>query len=235
MTPTADADGRIVYQVAAGDTLLIIANRFGTGVGDLQAFNGLGPDSILSVGQSLTVGYAIFPDGSRPFAGFPQARIKPDGVIVHLIAQGQTLGDVALTYDLTIDALNELNGLAPGALLQIGQEIKVGQEPQPEATSASVNLPDSAPTTTPFPTLVPTAAPPTVSPTKAVALLAVATDQPQAVGRLQATPSLESEPVAPGAVAYGINVPAWALGVLGVLALGTAVWLVLRRNQRADR
>ncbi|MEZ4516256.1 MAG: LysM domain-containing protein [Chloroflexota bacterium] len=67
ITPTADTEGRIVYQVNSGDTLLTIADRFGTTVADLLAFNNLGATSILSVGQSLIVGYSVFPDGSRPY------------------------------------------------------------------------------------------------------------------------------------------------------------------------
>lgn len=235
VTPTADVDGRIVYEVNAGDTLLTIANRFGATVADLQAFNGLGPDSVLSIGRSLTVGYSVFPDGSRPYTGYPQARIKPGGAIVHVIAPGQTLGDVSLTYGLAIDAINELNGLEPGALLQIGQEIIIGQEPQPEATSVSANLPESAPTATPFPTLVPTAAPPTASASLRIARVDTATDQPQAISRRQATPAPEPEAIPPGSMGYGLNVSPLALGVVGVLALGMAVWLVLRYTKRAGR
>ena len=72
ITPTADPDGRIVYEVVSGDTLLTIANRFETTVPDLMAINSLGPDSILSVGKQLVVGYSVYPDGSRPYAGFPR-------------------------------------------------------------------------------------------------------------------------------------------------------------------
>ncbi|MEZ4516255.1 MAG: LysM domain-containing protein [Chloroflexota bacterium] len=64
---------------------------------------------------------------------------------MHVIAAGQTLGDVAIAYGLTIDEINELNGLEPGALLQIGQEVVIGREPQPEATSARSNYPAHPP------------------------------------------------------------------------------------------
>jgi LysM repeat protein len=227
VTPTADPDGRIRYQVAAGDTLLTIGNRFGTTVSDLLAFNSLGPDALLSVGQSLTVGYSVFPDGSRPYAGFPQARIKPGGSIVHVIAPGQTLGDVALIYSLSVEALNELNGLEPGSLLQIGQEITVGQEPQPEATTASADTP--LPSATPSATSRPTMPPPTPTATAAPTMPPTAKPDAAAVSRLadpmepvtDATEAAEPErsPVLP-----------IALGILGAVAAGAVIVLFLRRS-----
>ncbi len=230
ITPTADPDGRIVYQVAPGDTLLTIADRFGTRLTDLLAFNALGSNSVLSVGQALTVGYSVFPDGSRPYTGFPQARIKPDGAIVHLIAQGQTLGDVAFTYDLTIETLNQLNGLAPGALLQIGQEIIVGQEQQPEATSASVNLPEPAATNTPTPTALPTIAPATLTPQPAATQAPTATAGPAAVSQ---APSADSPVPAPPAAGASEPMPVIlpiGLVFVGIAALGGAIWLIARRR-----
>jgi LysM repeat protein len=227
VTPTADPEGRIRYQVAAGDTLLTIGNRFETTVSDLLAYNSLGPDAVLSVGQSLTVGYSVFPDGSRPYAGFPQARIKPDGAIVHVIASGQTLGDVALTYGLSVEALNELNGLEPGSLLQIGQEITVGQEAQPEATTASADmpLPSATPSATPPPTLppaTPTATTTlTAAPTVTIDAAAVSrsVDPVEPVISVTETPEPERSPLLP-----------IGLGILGALAAGAAIVLFLRRS-----
>jgi LysM repeat protein len=227
VTPTADPEGRIRYQVAAGDTLLTIGNRFGATVSDLLAFNSLGPDALLSVGQSLTVGYSVFPDGSRPYAGFPQARIKPGGTIVHVIAPGQTLGDVALTYGLSVEALNELNGLEPGSLLQIGQEITVGQEAQPEATTASADmpLPSATPSATPPPTLPPATPTATTAPTAAPTVTIDAAAVSRSVDHVEPAISAAetAEPERSPLLPIG-------LGILGALAAGAAIVLFLRRN-----
>lgn len=225
-TPTADAEGQIRYQVQPGDTLLTIANRFGAGVGDLRAFNNLSPDSILSVGQTLVVGYAVFPDGSRPYAGFPQARVKPGGTIIHVIAAGQTLSDVAVTYEMTIEALNELNGLEPGDLLQIGQEIVLGQEPQPEPTAAPTDLPATPMATA---TLRLTATPPPTMTATGVPIVATENGRRQeAISQLLPEPT-PSPPTPTNDPDRGWVLPV-AAALIGLAALGTAVWLLARRR-----
>ncbi|MFO7537277.1 MAG: LysM peptidoglycan-binding domain-containing protein, partial [Chloroflexota bacterium] len=172
-SPTPQPDGAIVYQVVQGDTPLTIANRFGLSVEDIYAYNNLGPDALLSVGQPLIIGYAIFPDGSRPLAGFAQARVKPDGAIIHIVAAGDTPLGIAATYDLTLAEFYELSGLSEGSFLTLGQEVVVGQRPQPrevggstsgpETITATVTMPPTplpTATTTPLPTDTPTPLPP---------------------------------------------------------------------------
>lgn len=56
-TPTALPDGRIVYQVAAGDTLWVIAYRFQVDIETLYRNNGLAPDSVLQIGQEIVLGF----------------------------------------------------------------------------------------------------------------------------------------------------------------------------------
>ena len=186
---TALADGRLLYTVVAGDTLLTIADRFGVRVADLRAYNGLAVDAVLMVGQSLIVGYTVFPDGARPLAGFPQARVRADGAVVHRVAAGDTPGGIALLYRLPLEELYSLNGLEPGALLQIDQELIVGHEATPTAmptatamptealaATATVALPERAALATPAPSRTP-APTPTATPTEPAAALAAVEDR----------------------------------------------------------
>ena len=143
-SPTAQPDGRILYTVQTGDTLITLADQYDVSLENLYAWNNLLPNSLLSVGQTLIIGYTVLPDGSTPLTGFPDARVKPDGTIVHIVGNGDTLLLIAATYDLTLDELYEVSGLEEGALLQLGQEIIVGHRPQPATIGGSSEDPELA-------------------------------------------------------------------------------------------
>jgi LysM repeat protein/uncharacterized protein YkwD len=99
------------YTVAAGDTLLGIALRFGMTWQTLAAANGLGEFSLLQIGDVLTI-----PGG----AGV--AAVQPVSVAsTHTVQTGETVWVIAARYGVDWRALLQKNGLGEQALLQIGQ------------------------------------------------------------------------------------------------------------------
>ncbi len=237
--PTAMPDGRIEYEVASGDTLLTIADRFDLRLNDLLAYNTLESTSLLSVGQPLIIGYEIFPDGSRPVSGFPEARRLDDGNIIHTISAGQTLSDISVIYNLTLEQIYTLNGIEPGSILQVGQAIIVGQEPRAEATGASsldlAGALEATSTPAPVVEVQPTIAPPTATttstatPTATAAVVAQSEPEPTALPDAEPPPAVQVAEPDEEPLDFGI----WpfALLFLGSAVLGVGLWLVLMRRR----
>lgn len=163
---------------------------------------------------------------TAPLAGFPQARIRPDGAVVHRVVAGDTPLGIALLYDLPLDELYALNGLEPGALLQLEQELIVGQEATP--TPATTVTPATAPTTTATATAtrgtaatVRAAAKATPTPTEPGH-----TATPAALARLNVAAAATPAAADPSPSATAARPWLWpaAGAVVGVLLVG-AVWL----------
>ncbi len=96
---------------------------------------------------------AALPQATRPLAATPipisteppapTATPMPDGPFVYTIQSGDTLGSLALQFDVALEDLLEANNLSEDAILSVGQEliIPIGGStevvPTPDATSAT--------------------------------------------------------------------------------------------------
>lgn len=94
------------YTVRSGDTLWLIANRYGTTVDALKRLNGLTSD-ILQIGQVLRI---PLPQSQQYFE--------------YTVRSGDTLWLLANRYGTTVDAIKRLNGLYSDAL-SIGQILRI--------------------------------------------------------------------------------------------------------------
>ncbi len=98
--------GTITYVVQPGDSLWIIAQRYGTTVDAIKRLNGLSGD-MLNIGQVLKI-----PAGQAP------------GYIEYTVRTGDTLWLLSRRYNTTVDAIKQLNGLSSD-MLSIGQVLKI--------------------------------------------------------------------------------------------------------------
>ena len=98
--------GTITYVVQPGDSLWIIAQRYGTTVDAIKRLNGLSGD-MLNIGQVLKI----------------PARQAP-GYIEYTVRAGDTLWLLSRRYNTTVDAIKQLNGLSSD-MLSIGQVLKI--------------------------------------------------------------------------------------------------------------
>ena len=98
--------GSFEYTVRAGDSLWLIANKYGTTVEAIKRLNGLTSD-LLNIGQVLK----IPSDQNMPY-------------IEYTVRPGDTLWILARRYETTVDAIKRLNGLTSD-LLNIGQVLRI--------------------------------------------------------------------------------------------------------------
>jgi N-acetylmuramoyl-L-alanine amidase len=104
------------YTVVAGDTLFLLAQRFGTTVQAIMELNGL-TSTNLSIGQVLKI------PGQAP---------TPPSYFNYTVVAGDTLFRLAQRFGTTVQAIIQLNGLT-STNLYIGQVLKIpsGTTPPP--------------------------------------------------------------------------------------------------------
>ncbi len=108
--PTAESsDGsHFEYVVRPGDTLWLLARRYGTTVDAIIRLNGL-PDDNLSIGQILKI---------------PSAGETPAPYFEYTVRSGDSLWLLAQRFGTTVDAIKRLNGLSSDNL-SIGQLLRI--------------------------------------------------------------------------------------------------------------
>ncbi len=104
--PSTGPGSTIQYVVQAGDSLWLIAQRYGTTVQALKNLNGLTSDR-LSIGQILKI------PASQGTSSFP-----------YTVQAGDSLWIIAQRYGTTVEDIKKLNGLT-GNMLNIGQVLQI--------------------------------------------------------------------------------------------------------------
>lgn len=103
---TTEEEGEdIVHRVARGESLWLIARRYGVGVADLRRWNDLEPDAVLRPGDSLEV--------------------RGASTAVHRVRRGDTLTGIAVRYGVPTEALLRANGLTRSSVIRPGDEVRI--------------------------------------------------------------------------------------------------------------
>lgn len=134
-------DDQQVYVVQSGDTLLAIGAHFGVTVEAILVANGLDDADFIVVGQEL-----IIPAPTAETPATPEAVAKPTGQ-VYVVQPGDTLGQLAARFGVTVDELMQLNDLSNPDHLSVGQELLIPTDSVPEVFPA----PFASITVTPLP------------------------------------------------------------------------------------
>ena len=104
--PAPNQGNMIVHTVRSGDTLWLLANRYGTTVDAIKQANGLTSDN-LSIGQVLKIPVS-----------------QSEQYFQYTVRSGDTLWLLANRFGTTVDAIKKLNGLTSDAL-RVGQVLRI--------------------------------------------------------------------------------------------------------------
>ena len=99
----------ITYTVVAGDTLFLIANRYGTTVDEIMRLNNL-TNTNLSIGQQLRI-----PSSNTT---------SPPEFITHTVVAGDTLWILSRRFGVTVEEIMRINNLTSTAL-NLGQQLRI--------------------------------------------------------------------------------------------------------------
>ena len=102
-----------LYQVVSGDTLSEIAERYTVDIQELRRLNDIDGNRIL-IGQKLIL-------HENKAASLPTTK-KDKGPPFYVVKRGDTLSEIALRFDMPLNALRSLNDLT-GNAIQSGQKI----------------------------------------------------------------------------------------------------------------
>jgi len=96
------------YTVSSGDSLSLIAQRYGTSANQLKSLNGLTSDTI-HIGQTLKL---------------PGVNSMTSSATEHVIARGETLSGIAARYRISLSRLRQANNIR-GDRIMIGQKLTI--------------------------------------------------------------------------------------------------------------
>lgn len=99
-------NGEKTYTVQKGDSLWVIANKYGITTEELKSYNNL-TSNLLSIGQVLKI---------------PQGKTSPENI--YIVKKGDSLWTIANRYNTTVEKIKVLNNLTSN-LLSIGQQLKI--------------------------------------------------------------------------------------------------------------
>ncbi|MGB1042264.1 MAG: LysM peptidoglycan-binding domain-containing protein [Tenacibaculum sp.] len=132
-------DPTVVHIVKKGETLSLIAKKYGLGLAKMYQLNSMTNFDSLEVGKEIVIGYAHNDEEKEAFLNGDfnalnhehhdhgtntKSEVAKSSSKFHTVANGETLYRVAKLYKLSVKKLKSLNNLKKNAIF-IGQRLKI--------------------------------------------------------------------------------------------------------------
>jgi len=146
---TPDADGKVVHEVAAYQTLITIAQAYQISVNTILAMNGIKEDWPLQIGQKLLIdpGHVTPSPTPRPLTPVEKLTPASDGKYYHTVQSGETLSGIASLYNIPLVDLMVWNGLNNSSIIRPEQKLLLLVTP-PATITHTPGPPTATPTVT---------------------------------------------------------------------------------------
>lgn len=117
---SASADG--THTVSSGESLGLIASKYGCSEEDLKKWNGLKNNTI----HPNQVLYVKTPENTPAASATPQNNTNHSSYVYHTVKNGDTLWDIAKLYKgVSVEDIRKLNNLGNSSKLKPGQKLKI--------------------------------------------------------------------------------------------------------------
>lgn len=113
------------YTVQFGDTLSLIAFRFGVTVGAIADANGMDNINFIRVGQVLKIPGVAGPVAGRESGPAPISLTPPPGGQTYVIQPNDSLSGIAVRFGTTVQALADLNKISPPYIIITGRTLLI--------------------------------------------------------------------------------------------------------------
>lgn len=143
------------HRVEAGDSLNLIASRFGVSVARLQEFNSISNPNLIRVGQLIRIPAADSPVTAPVPAPTPEPtpepvpepvpEPEPEPAVEYRIQSGDTLLRIGAKFGVPASLIQAFNGISNPNLIRIGQLIKIPTSAETSAAATEAAAPAAAP------------------------------------------------------------------------------------------
>jgi LysM repeat protein len=147
VTAAATVAGPTRHKVAAGESVAVIAEKYGSTIKDIISANGLPADGRIGVGQELLIPVAGPSGGPGPTA-------TPGTTgLMYTVAGGDTISGLATRFKSQVDWIMQANNMKPGETLHIGRALLIPLVPATPTPTPTMAVTPLTPTATPIPGL----------------------------------------------------------------------------------
>lgn len=132
------------YKIKSGDSLLLLAKKFNTGVDTIRQINGIkgntiraGDSVLIPVATAGSEAYSL--SAEQRLAKVQSTRKGASGTeqLFYTVQRGDSLWTIARSHGVTVNKIVHWNKMSPKDPLQLGQKLSIWTEPTVKVASAS--------------------------------------------------------------------------------------------------